>query len=58
MASPLGKKTSSPILRFVPEGIAFLEAYPTCNRLFKEKGWYDYYENLMGYHVVVARTFS
>ena len=35
-----------------------MEAYPTCIRLFKEKGWYDYCEKLTGYHVEVTRAFA
>ena len=58
MASPLGKNIGGPILRFEQEGIALLEAYPTCSELFKEKGWYDYCENLTGYHVDVTRAFA
>jgi hypothetical protein len=57
MASPSGKRTGGPILRFELEGFALLEAYPTCNNLFKEKGWYEYCEKITRYHVEVTRAF-
>ena len=58
MASPSGKRTGGPILRLESKGFALLEVYPTWRRLFKEKGWYDYCEKLMGYHVEVTRAFA
>ena len=58
MASPSGKRTGRPILRFEPEGVSLFEAYPTCSRLFKEKGLYDYCEKHTGYHVEVTRAFA
>ena len=53
MASPSSKRTGGLILRFEPEGVALSEAYPTYNRLFKEKGWHEYCEKLTDYHVEV-----
>ena len=35
-----------------------MEAYPTCIKLFKEKGWHEYCEKLTGYHVEVTRAFA
>ena len=58
MASPFGKKTGNPILRFKQEGISLLEAYPACSELFKEKGWYDYCYRLTCYHLEVTKAFA
>ena len=58
MASPSGKRTSGPILKFEPEGVALLESCPTYSRLFNEKGWHEYCERLTGYHVEVTRAFA
>ena len=58
MAFPSGKKTSGPILRFELEGVALLEAYPACRKLFKAKGWYDYCGMLIGYHLEIIKAFT
>ena len=56
MASPSGKKSGDPILRFEPKGISLLEAYPTCGKLFKAKGWYDYCDRITSYHIEFTKT--
>lgn len=58
IASPSSKKIGNFILRFELEGIALLEAYPACSKLFKENGWYGYCDRLTGYHLEVTKAFS
>lgn len=58
MAFPSSKNIGGPILRFQPKGLSFLEAYPACSEIFKEKGWYDYCDRLTGYHLEVTEAFA
>ena len=45
-------------MRVEPEGVALLDAYPSCRVIFKVGGWYDYCRGLSGHHPTVSKAFA
>jgi hypothetical protein len=56
--APPSKKSGGPIVRVEPEGVALLDAYPSCRVIFKAGGWYDYCRGLSRHHPTVTGTFT